>query len=241
MKKLFTLFLSVILVGSFIVGQGKASADQSLQLTHDSYISFLNDQINAGDSEAQKILDQFTALSPEEQDAFLSFLQSDDYSEILLNSTESMEITWNETNVDVPVKIIEEEITEQPGTSALAATYSGMVTKSRGIAVFGIETTTLTVELYYSHNGTKATSANDVVMGHNNKNPAFWVTPSSNEKYLEAGYAVGRATWTVASTGTVGGLSSTYTIWVKDSNGKHGYWKYNWTHHNGGSNDWTKI
>ncbi|KZS45684.1 hypothetical protein AWU65_07045 [Paenibacillus glucanolyticus] len=243
MKRMLALFLGVMLaLGSVFVAQETVSADQNTKITPESYISYLSDKINAGEEDVQTTLQQFKALTTEEQNAFLEFLQSDDYSQILLNETESTEINWDETNLEVPVKLsLEEKTTSSPGNSTFAAT-SAMVTKSRGISVFGIETTTLTVELYYTHNGTKATSANDVVMGHKNNNPAFWVTPQSSEKYLDGtGYAIGRATWTVASTGTVGGLSSTYHIWVKDSNGKHGYWKYSWNHHNGGSNNWTKI
>ncbi|MFC7678038.1 hypothetical protein [Paenibacillus sp. GCM10028914] len=156
--------------------------------------------------------------------------------------TGSNEFIWDEKNFDVPVKLsLDEEVSSPPSFSTFAAS-SAMVTKTRKIAVFGIDTTTLTVELYYTHNGTKATSANDVVIGHKNYNPALWITPQSSEKYLDGtGYAVGRATWTVGATGTVGALSSTYHIGVKNSNGKHGYWKYSWNHHNGGSNNWTKI
>lgn len=100
--------------------------------------------------------------SHEKQIAFLDFMKSDDYLELLLVEPESKELIWEDSVVNVPVALHVDQ--EQAPYATSTSTY---ITKTRYIYLFDVKTTTITAELHFTHNGSVATSANDMVMGHN--------------------------------------------------------------------------
>lgn len=228
--------------------QNTVSAEE-IQNTKENYTSYLTGLIDSGDSGAATVLDQFNNLAPEQQEAFVEFLYSPEYGSTVSNAIEQEENGVRTKNVVVddiilPVTISKfETITDANSQQLLAV--PGVITlhSEAEIGIAGITTSRLITDMKWEHDGSVATKNLTIGQGHNNWNPAYFITEqgTNNPGYITGGYAYGWAKWKMSSTGTAGALSSTWTVDIKGSNVNHVYRKLTTDKINGNGYDWTQI
>lgn len=219
-------------------------------LTPESYVEFLQQQIEAGDVGASEVLEKFKSLDATSQEAFVKFLSSPKYGESLeLAEVNGVALQENYVidGVTVPVTVESEAIvfpTDDNGTmSPLATSTRASASRSIKLAVFGIDVSTLTLTVSWEHNGSVATKPLQVTYAHANSNPAWIITEQSNNNpgYVSGGYYYGSGTWRMSATGTIGALSSILGINIKASTPLHRYYNFTSSHPNMSNVPWTKF
>ncbi|WP_339266074.1 hypothetical protein NYE54_21370 [Paenibacillus sp. FSL K6-1330] len=217
-------------------------------LTPASYVEFLNQQIETGDTAAKEVLEKFMDLDAASQEAFVKFLTSDQYGESLELSGingDDVKKSYVIDGVVVPVTVENEAVvtaSENGNVSTLANTRAS-ASRSTKLSVFGIEVSTLTLTVSWEHNGSVATKPLQVSYAHANSNPAWIITEqsSNNPGYISEGYYYGSGTWRMSATGTIGALSSTLGLNIKASTPLHRYYNFTSSHPNMNNVPWTKF
>jgi hypothetical protein len=242
--RFYVLGLIVLLIFT-LTGTSVTHAEDS-NYTPADYRSYLESLIDEGDLGATNILSQFNALEEKEQTAFVEFLYSPEYldsfsSGIIASFENDQTHNYTKTvvlnDVEIPIEVKLESVDSANNPSIMA--ISMLETPANvPLTIFGIQTSALSTILISETDGSIATRSLEVRQQHVNYNPALWITEVSTNTpgYVAAdNYAYGRGTFNVASTGSVGQISSTWHVEVKTSNASHAYGKFTTTHPNPGS------
>lgn len=250
--KLIKGFLAIVFILSFTFNSTLSYADSSNDnnnyLTTQGYVDYLQEKIINGDPSANEVLEQFLNLNNSEQEAFLKFLGSSDYTEFFqLGASSSDDIVEKNYEVDgviVPVTYKKESVGDDSTFNTLATSVETSASHSEKITIFGIRTTTITLTVNWEHNGRVATKALLVKHSHANMNPAWIISEQSNTHpgYLTSdGYYHGSGSWTMSSTGAVGALSHTLSIAIKGTTPSNKYWNFTSSHPSLSNSPWTKF
>ncbi|WP_339237238.1 hypothetical protein MKX40_24745 [Paenibacillus sp. FSL R5-0517] len=237
-KSSLVLFLVTMLFASIACAD---ASSEPVEYTVEEYVNYLNQLISEGDTGAIETLEQFTNLDPSKQNAFLNFIASEDYvnavGEMLSGKEGSLyDDKYKEISIDVKTITTEDSQSNHFSPNALAAQANQRASVSRSVklAVFGIDTTTITLTVSWEHNGSVAVKPLQVIQGHTNKNPLYLLSETSNNSpgYISEGYFNASGTWTMRATGAAGFISDTLGINIKASTPSHRYYSFTTSHSN---------
>lgn len=238
--------LALVLLFSFGVfySNNNVSAAEAEVLTPVVYEKYLQELIDNGDIGAKETLDKFKNLEKDKQKTFTKFLASPDYFDAFQSAISGeRELIYNVDGTEVKVEVKEEGLANKNDSQfSLAATQTS-ASHSIYLALFGIETSTLTLTVNWEHNGSVAVTPLRVSQGHINRNPAFILTEQSNNSpgYISGGYYYGGGKWRMYATGAAGGISDTISIDIRGTTPQNKYYSQSSTHSGISNISWTKF
>ena len=177
-------------------------------MTPKEYIEYLLD-LSEKNQVALEVAKNFEELSKKEQEAYLEFMYSEDYHNVLTKAISGSELdkTYKVNCVEIPVSTTVEDKSSLSSIGVMA-TWRAEATAHISLQLFGFTTSSLSSTLTWQHNGSNALQIYSVSQYHSNYNPALWITDKGTQHNgISSGKAYGISNFELRATGSAGFIS----------------------------------